>query len=421
MSNAPSTARQTPLSSWHAARGARMVEFGGWAMPLHYQSGILQEHLATRRRAGLFDVSHMGRFKIEGEAAEYFALTVLTNNARALESFQAQYTFLANEQGGAIDDAYLYKLARGHFLLVVNASNRDKDWLWLQSHKCAGLDLLDVSEETAMIAIQGPASVSILESVIGKEALPESRRNCCRIARVEGQPLLIARTGYTGEAIGYELFPKPEHLPAFWERLISLGAVPAGLGARDTLRIEAGLPLYDHELGRDHDGNDIPIFANTFASFAVRVPDRHDYIGQVRLDDQRKELQLIKRGELHTPLGDRILKRLVRPIRSRTDKRPFRAGSKVFRGDELLGYVSSGTVAPYSWKSDREGKAMETGEPLLRPIGLALIDSTLGYRSDPSLVLRVIDDRGRGMEAEWVTSNLVGAYDARRGGGDRLP
>ena len=408
----PSTARQTPLFSWHAAHGARMVEFGGWAMPLSYQSGILQEHLATRRRAGLFDVSHMGRFKIEGEAAEDFALTVLTNNARSLELLQAQYTFLANEQGGAIDDAYLYKLARGEFLLVVNASNRDKDWLWLQSHKCAGVELSDVSEETAMIAIQGPASASILESVIGKEALPEGRRNCCRIARVEGQPLLIARTGYTGEVIGFELFPKSEHLPALWERLISLGAVPAGLGARDTLRIEAGLPLYGHELGQDHDGNDIPIFANTFASFAVRVPDRHDYIGQARLDDQRKELQLIKRGELHTPLGDRILKRLVRPIMSRTDKRPFRAGSKVFRGDELLGYVSSGTVAPYSWKPDREDNAMETGEPLLRPIGLALIDSTLGYRSDPSLVLRVIDDRGRGMEAEWVTSNLVGAYDA---------
>ena len=411
MSNAPSTARRTPLFSWHAAHGARMVEFGGWAMPLHYQSGILQEHLATRVRAGLFDVSHMGRFKIEGEAAEAFALTVLTNNARSLELLQAQYTFLANEQGSAIDDAYLYKLARGEFLLVVNASNRDKDWLWLQQHKCAGLELLDVSEETAMIAIQGPASVSILESVIGKE-LPENR-NCCRIARVEGQPLLIARTGYTGEALGFELFPKPEHLPALWERLISIGAVPAGLGARDTLRIEAGLPLYGHELGRDHDGNDIPIFANTFASFAVRVPDRHDYIGQARLDDQRKELQLIKRGELLTPLEDRILKRLVRPIMSRADKRPFRAGSKVFRGDEMLGYVSSGTVAPYSRELDGEDRAMETREPLLRPIGLALIDSTLGYRSDPSLVLRVIDDRGRGMAAEWVTSNLVGAYDAR--------
>ncbi|MGH7886671.1 MAG: glycine cleavage system aminomethyltransferase GcvT, partial [Candidatus Binatia bacterium] len=254
MSNAPSAVRQTPLFSWHAAHDARMVEFGGWTMPLNYHSGILQEHLATRRGAGLFDVSHMGRFKIEGEAAEDFALTVLTNNARSLKPLQAQYTFLANEQGGAIDDAYLYKLAPGEFLLVVNASNRDKDWLWLQSHKCAWLDLLDVSEETAMIAIQGPASVSILESVIGKEALPESRRNCCRIARVEGQPLLIARTGYTGEALGFELFPKPEHLPALWERLISLGAVPAGLGARDTLRIEAGLPLYGHELGRDHDG-----------------------------------------------------------------------------------------------------------------------------------------------------------------------
>ncbi|MGH8523560.1 MAG: glycine cleavage system aminomethyltransferase GcvT, partial [Gammaproteobacteria bacterium] len=373
MSNAPSTARRTPLSSWHAAHGARMVEFGGWAMPLHYQSGILQEHLATRRRAGLFDVSHMGRFKAEGEAAEDFALAVLTNNARSLDLLQAQYTFLANEQGGAIDDAYLYKLAREEFLLVVNASNRDKDWLWLQDHKCAGLDLLDVTEETAMIAIQGPASVSILESVIGKEALPESRRNCCRIARVEGQPLLVARTGYTGEAMGFELFPKSEHLPALWERLISLGAVPAGLGARDTLRIEAGLPLYGNELGRDHDGNDIPIFANTFASFAVRVPDRHDYIGQARLDDQRKELQLIKRGELRTPLGDRILKRLVRPIMGHTDKRPFRAGSKVFRGDEFLGYVSSGTVAPYSRKPDGEGKAMETEEPSLRPIGLALI------------------------------------------------
>ncbi|MGH8507754.1 MAG: glycine cleavage system aminomethyltransferase GcvT [Gammaproteobacteria bacterium] len=407
MSNAAPTARRTPLFSWHAAHGARMVEFEGWTMPLNYQNGILQEHLATRRRAGLFDVSHMGRFKIEGEAAEDFALTVLTNNARALGLFQAQYTFLANEQGGAIDDAYLYKLARGEFLLVVNASNRDKDWLWLQSHKCAGAELSDVSAELAMVAVQGPASAAILESVVGREALPESKRNCCRAARVEGQTLLIARTGYTGETLGFELFPKSEYLSVLWERLVSSGAIPAGLGARDTLRIEAGLPLYGHELGRDHDGNDIPIFANTFASFAVRVPDRHDYIGQARLDDQRKELQLIKRGELHTPLEDRMLKRLVRPIMNRTDKRPFRAGSKVFRGDEMLGYVSSGTVAPYSRTSDGEENAMEAEVP--RPIGLALIDSTLGYQCDPSLVLRVVDDRGRGMAAECVTSNLVGA------------
>lgn len=407
MSHLESTPRRTPLFAWHAAQGASMVEFGGFMMPLYYQSGILQEHLATRRHAGLFDVSHMGRFKIEGERAEEFALTVLTNDARALAPFQAQYTFLANEQGGAVDDAYLYKYSREEFLLVVNASNRDKDWLWLQGHKISGAELMDVSEDMAMIALQGPACVAILESVLGTGLLPESKRNSCHLASVEGQPLLVARTGYTGEALGYELFPKAEHVAMLWERLVGLAAVPAGLGARDTLRIEAGLPLYGHELGLDPDGDEIPILGNTFASFAVRLPDRQGYLGQASLDAQRQELQLLKRGELRKPLGDRILKRLVRPIMSRVDKRPFRAGSKVFRGDQFLGYVSSGTMAPYSGKSGGEENAMETGKP--RPIGLALIDSTLGYRSDPSLVLRVTDDRGRNMEALWVTSNLRGA------------
>jgi aminomethyltransferase len=384
-----------------------MVEFGGWDMPVQYATGIVSEHLATRRWAGLFDVSHMGRFAIRGREAERFLLEVLTNNARALEAGQAQYTFIANERGGAVDDAYLYKLADDDLLLVVNAANREKDWRWLQQHnRKAAAELLDRSNDLAMISLQGPDSESILEKIVDKADLPENKRNRLRVVTVEGRPVMVARTGYTGEAICFELFPAKGDAVALWESLARLGAVPAGLGARDSLRLEAGLPLYGHELGLDPDNEEIPIFAVSLAQFGVRAPDGHDYLGRAELEKQREEFIRLRRGEPLPPPDRRVLKRMIQPIAAFGSKRPLRAGFEVRHEGELIGYVTSGTSVPYCRFRGRGVGAHPCEEYDLRPIGLALIRSTLRYRTDRPVILQVADDRGKTIDVELVERNL---------------
>jgi len=400
--------RTTPLHDWHVAHGARMVAFGGWDMPVQYATGIVREHLATRRRAGLFDVSHMGRFAIRGRDAERFLLDVLTNNARALEVGQAQYTFIANERGGALDNAYLYKVGEDDFLLVVNAANREGDWRWLQQQHAsrAAVDLLDRSADLAMISLQGPESESILEQLTDRADLPENKRNRLSVARLGGRPMVVARTGYTGESVCFEIFPGTSDAPALWEALVRLGAVPVGLGARDSLRLEAGLPLYGHELGLDKDGREIPIFANALAQFAVRTGDDHDYVGRAALERQREEFIRLRRGEALPPPEREVLKRLIQPIAAFSHKRPLRAGFAVRHGGETVGYVTSGTSVPYS-RFEGRGVAAHPGEEHdLRPIGLALIDSSLRYRTDRPVVLQVSDERGHEIEVELVERNL---------------
>ena len=324
------TLRQTVLHDWHAANGAKMVDFGGWDMPVQYKSGTIREHLATRRHAGLFDVTHMGRYEFRGSGAEAYLCSVLTNNARALAPHHAHYTFIANEAGGAIDDAYLYRLAEDRFLLVVNAANRDKDWQWLEQHRGRhDVEMRDVSDELGMISLQGPHASMLLEQIVGKAQLPENKRNWLGVATADGGEVIIARTGYTGEAVGFELFPETGRTVALWERLVDLGAVPVGLGARDSLRLEAGLPLYGHELGEDPEGREIPIFANPMAAFAVRVGGTGDYMGKAALERQRAEYTQIKRGELDTPVEERALTHLVQPVAVFAGRRPLRAGFKV--------------------------------------------------------------------------------------------
>jgi aminomethyltransferase len=197
--------RETVLHDWHEANQAKMVPFGGWDMPVQYETGIIREHLATRRGCGLFDVSHMGRFMVRGKGAQAFLLKVLTNSARALQVGQAQYTFIATDTGGAVDDAYLYRLAEDEYLLVVNASNRDKDWDWLSGHiSQPDVNMENISEELGMIALQGPESASLMEQIVDKRELPESKRNWLGTVSIEGHPVIVARTGYTGESAGFE-------------------------------------------------------------------------------------------------------------------------------------------------------------------------------------------------------------------------
>ncbi|MDJ0942550.1 MAG: glycine cleavage system aminomethyltransferase GcvT [Kiloniellales bacterium] len=398
--------KRTVLHDWHVGAGAKMIDFGGWDMPVQYPSGIIQEHLATRRQAGLFDVSHMGRFRVTGRGAEAFLLRVLTNNARALAPGQAQYSFLANETGGAIDDAYLYKLDEADFLLVVNASNRPKDWDWLQAHNSFDAELEDISERLAMISLQGPRSSEILEKVIGAGALPEHKRNRLTVTQADGHQMIVARTGYTGEAMCFELFVDSERVLTTWGQLVGHGAVPCGLGSRDSLRMEAGLPLYGHELGLDPEGQEIPIFANALAAFAVRPEGLDGYIGQEQLERQRDEFVRIKRGELDTPVEQRCLKHLVQPIAVFGARRPLRAGFKVLLEGAPVGFVTSGSSVPYARFKGGGVTAAPAEDHELRPIGLALLHSTIAYRTDRPVVLEVADARGNSFEAELVEKNL---------------
>ena len=401
---------RTVLHDRHEARGGKMVDFAGWRMPVRYRTGIIAEHLATRRAAGLFDVSHMGRYRVRGPGAESFLLKTLTNNAAGLAPLEAQYTFIANEAGGAVDDAYLYKLAEEDFLLVVNAGNRAADWEWLGRYlPGSGVAFADESDALAMLSLQGPAASGVLTRLVAPSDLPENKRNRLSVAGFEGGRLVIARTGYTGEPVCFELFPESGAAAALWEGLVEAGATPVGLGARDSLRLEAGLPLYGHELGPGPDGRDIPLFANAIARFAVRIGagagTGEDCVGGPALRAQRAEYERIRRREIAIPPHDRRLTHLVQPVAVFDGRRPLRQGYKVTYRDEDAGWITSGTTVPCA-VFEGEGLAARPGDAhAMRPIGLALLRSDLLPRSHEPLHVEVLDGRGNAMTAQVVERN----------------
>ncbi|MCK5096834.1 MAG: glycine cleavage system aminomethyltransferase GcvT, partial [Desulfobacteraceae bacterium] len=255
---------RTIFYNQHKNYKGNIVEFAGWEMPIQYPDGISKEHMATREKAGIFDVSHMGRLFFNGKDTLPFLQHVLTNNAKALEVGESQYTLVQNENGGAIDDAYLYRFVKEGYLLVVNASNREKVLAHFNNviKGFSDVEMKDRTLEVSMISLQGPHSKKIVEKIITKGALPEPARNSLSVGEIDNFPVYIARTGYTGEPLGFEIFVENEKAPAIWDLLCENGGVPIGLGARDTLRLEACLPLYGHELGQDHDDVEIPIFAS---------------------------------------------------------------------------------------------------------------------------------------------------------------
>ena len=393
---------QTVFHDRHVALGAKMVEFGGWDMPIMYPSGIVEEHLATRREAGLFDVSHMGRFVIRGEGAEGFLQHVLTNNAGALDPGEqgAQYTIIANENGGAVDDAYLYRFSREEYLLVVNASNREKDWDHLQKHigNFGDVELLDQTRQITMLALQGPMSRPLLEELLGNNALPEPHRNAVKKVSPAGAEIKIARTGYTGEPLCFELFAGPEQGLQLWDQLLEKGAKPIGLGARDTLRLEAGLPLYGHELGEDQEGMEIPILACPIARFAVSFSSRKgEYVGRAALIRQFKALEKIMARDFSL-VSD--LPRMVRPI-ALLGRGVARQGTDIFKGDKHVGHVTSGTMVPL-WNFEGEGLQSAVQEQHgLRSICLGYVDSDI--LDDDPLVLEI---RGKSVDGVVVPFHL---------------
>ncbi|MDJ0925750.1 MAG: glycine cleavage system aminomethyltransferase GcvT, partial [Acidimicrobiia bacterium] len=405
MTESSAESRRTPLHAWHAANGATLVDFAGWHMPVQYGTGTIAEHLATRRHVGLFDVSHMGRFRFTGAGAIDLLSLVLTNDPQALQTGEAHYTYIANENGGALDDAYLYRIGDADFLLVVNADNREKAWDWIAGRNDSDAAMVDVSEELAMVSLQGPAATEVLLSAVGDVLLPENKRNQLCVADVLGKPLVIARTGYTGESSAFELFPDGSSAVELWERLVASGATPVGLGARDSLRLEAGLPLYGHELGEDLNGSEIPIFSNSLAPVGVRIASE-DFIGQAALARQRQEYEAIKRGELDIPPEERLLTHLVQPLAVFDGRKPLRAGYEVHLDGVQVGYVTSGTSVPFPEFAGTGVGAVPTLDHSLRPIGLALIRSDIRYRTDVPIVFQVVDGRGRTTNAELVQKNL---------------
>jgi len=238
------TLNRTPLFEQHTALGARMVPFAGWEMPVQYE-GVIPEHRAVRGDSGVFDVSHMGELEVEGPKAHAFLQSVLSNDLDRIEPGQAQYTLLTNERGGIVDDLIAYRLEVGRYLLIVNASNREADFEWLKERELSGSDVRDLSDDYALLAVQGPRSLERL-------GLDEAPAFTFAEGEVEGMECMVNRTGYTGER-GVELMVPAEDGPALWDAVVGRGVTPAGLGARDTLRLEVCYPLHGNDIGPELD------------------------------------------------------------------------------------------------------------------------------------------------------------------------
>jgi len=235
---------RTPRDSRPVARGARRVPFAGYEMPVQY-AGVIEEHRAVRTDCGAFDVSHMGELHVDGPSAHAFLQEMLSNDLGKISNGEAQYTLLTNEQGGIIDDLIVYRLAHGQYLLVVNASNRRPVYDWLKGHEPRGSEVRDTSDEYGLIAVQGPRSIERL-------GLPDKPAFTHELGELDGIEVMISRTGYTGEA-GVELCCAEEDAEALWDAVLARGAVPCGLGARDTLRLEVCYPLHGNDITPDTD------------------------------------------------------------------------------------------------------------------------------------------------------------------------
>ncbi len=394
--------RRTPFFDKHVALGAKMVDFSGWEMPIFYPAGIVEEHLATRKRAGLFDVSHMGRFILRGDRSLEFLQHVLSNNAQALDiiAVGAQYTFIPNDTGGAVDDAYLYRFVDDEYLLVVNAANREKDWNHLQTfvNRFDNVELVDRSEEIAMLSLQGPASRKILEGIVQSGPMPQPMRNTVSTVTIAGVEVKVARTGYTGEPLCFEFFVGREDGAKLWNAIVAEGASPIGLGARDTLRLEAGLPLYGHELGQDPEGKEIPVFACPLAKFAVSFsPLKGDFVGRDKLAIQHEAFKRIVFRD-YSRIGD--LPRMIQPV-AVAGRGVARQGAGVFKEGRHVGFVTSGTMVPM-WGVDGQGlESTQTEQRQLRSICLAYVDSDIV--EDDRITIEI---RGKAVDAVVVPFHM---------------
>ena len=316
-------AKRTALYENHVAHGGKIVEFAGYELPVQYEAGVITEHMAVRTKVGLFDVSHMGEVLIKGKNAEAALNYILTNDIRGMYDGQVRYTLIPNDKGGAVDDALVYRVNGESFLVVINASNVDKDAAWIASHLPKDVEFSNISETLSEVALQGPFAESVLKKLMPEECIPKKYYSFTKEVLIDGKKCLISRTGYTGEK-GYEIFFTNEDASAVFETLLKageeFGILPCGLGARDTLRFEAAMPLYGHELGED-----IPV-NETKLEFAIKM-DKEDFIGKKALEAHEPE---------YIRVGAKVVDRGI--VREHTD---------IYCGDEKVGIATSGTHAPY--------------------------------------------------------------------------
>ena len=296
--------KYTPLYETHLRRGGKMVEFGGWALPVQYE-GILAEHKAVRERCGLFDVSHMGELLLEGDASLAYLNHLLTNDFTGMEVGRCRYSPMCYPDGGTVDDLIVYKMKENKYLIIVNASNCEKDYGWMREQLGAfeGLSLLNISADMAQVALQGPKFREVLAGVGMDMELPAKPYAFVENATVGGVPnCLVSTTGYTGEP-GVEIYLAPSDAGRLFDALVEAGATPCGLGARDTLRFEASMPLYGHELDKDIS----PLEAGLKSFVKLGKPD---FIGKAALSEpptrRRIGLELMDRGiaREHCPVLD---------------------------------------------------------------------------------------------------------------------
>ncbi|MGV3489251.1 MAG: glycine cleavage system aminomethyltransferase GcvT [Tuberibacillus sp.] len=355
--------KQTPLYETYKKYGAKTIDFGGWDLPVQFTS-IKEEHAAVRERAGLFDVSHMGEVEVKGEGAESFLQYLVTNDVSKLKAGGAQYTAMCDENGGTVDDLIIYKKGEGDYLLVVNASNTDKDFEWIKSHAPQNVTVNNISSDIAQLAIQGPKAEFILQKLSDTDLSDIGFFKFKAGVKISDTTALVSRTGYTGED-GFEIYLPWADAPKLWDDLLEAGheegLLPCGLGARDTLRFEAKLPLYGQELTKDI----TPLEAGI--GFAVKVDKDGDFIGKSVLKAQKEN------GLTRKIVGIEMI-----------DKGIPRSHYEVFSGDTKIGEVTTGTQSPTLGKN----------------LGLALIDkkfTELGTEVE-------VDIRGKRKKAVVVKS-----------------
>jgi aminomethyltransferase len=357
--------KKTPLNTVHRALGGKMVDFGGWDMPVQYPAGVIEEHMRCRTHAGLFDVSHMGEIWVEGPDAIEFVNSLTTNDVTKLVDGQAQYTAMTNERGGVVDDLLVYRFGPAKLLLVVNAATTEKDWDWINA-KCTvqRAQLKNASADYCQIAVQGPEAVGILQKLTDTELEPIKYYHFTT-GKVVGVDAIISRTGYTGED-GFEIYAAPEFAEQLWNKLLEIGSygsaegiLPCGLAARNTLRLEAAMSLYGHELSDEI----TPYEANL--GWITKLDKEGGFTGRDELAAQKAA------GPKRKLAGFEM-----------TEPGIARDGYHVYCNSEKCGVVTSGSPAPF----------------LKKNIGLALLPPDF---AKPGQEIK-IDVRGKHLGAKVV-------------------
>ena len=316
--------RKTPLYGRHVEGGGKLVPFAGYLLPVQYPTGVIAEHLAVRRQAGLFDVSHMGEVLFRGPDALANLNRLLTNDFTNLAVGRVRYSPMCNDAGGVVDDLIVYRLGEESYLAVVNAANREKDVDWMRAHLSGRVEMEDLSDGIAQLALQGPRSREILARLMPEGEIPQKYYSFTREATVAGMCCLVSRTGYTGEH-GYEIYLSNEDAPKLWDLLLEAGRedglIPCGLGARDTLRLEAAMPLYGHEM------DDAITPLETGLDFAVKLA-KPDFIGKAAIE--AKNPPAIRRVGLKV-----------------TGRGIVREHCPLYLGEREVGHSTSGTHCPF--------------------------------------------------------------------------